>query len=52
MDINGKADPYLVLSLESKTSSDLDNYVPNQLNPFAQKVGIASGGILWRHGIC
>ena len=33
MDINGKADPYLVLNLGSKRVSDKDNYVSKQLNP-------------------
>ena len=33
MDINGKADPYLVLQLGSKRVSDKDNYVSKQLNP-------------------
>ena len=33
MDINGKADPYLVLQFGSKKVSDKDNYVSKQLNP-------------------
>ena len=33
MDINGKADPYLVLHLGSKRISDKENYVSKQLNP-------------------
>ena len=33
MDINGKADPYLVLQLGSKRISDKDNYVSKNLNP-------------------
>ena len=33
MDINGKADPYLVLLLGNKRTSDKDNYVSKQLNP-------------------
>ena len=33
MDINGKADPYLVLQLGSKRVSDKENYVSKQLNP-------------------
>ena len=33
MDINGKADPYLVLQFGSKRVSDKDNYVSKQLNP-------------------
>ena len=33
MDINGKADPYLVLQFGSKRLSDKDNYVSKQLNP-------------------
>ena len=33
MDINGKADPYLVLLFGSKRVSDKDHYVSKQLNP-------------------
>ncbi|XP_057656510.1 otoferlin-like isoform X1 [Diorhabda carinulata] len=33
MDLNGKADPYIVLQLGSKKISDKDNYVSKQLNP-------------------
>ncbi|TRY61213.1 hypothetical protein TCAL_10928 [Tigriopus californicus] len=33
MDMNGKADPYLVLQLGSKRVSDKENYVSKQLNP-------------------
>ena len=33
MDINGKADPYVVLQLGSKKISDKENYVSKQLNP-------------------
>lgn len=33
MDMNGKADPYIVLSLGTKRISDKDNYVSKQLNP-------------------
>ena len=33
MDLNGKADPYLVLQFGSKRVSDKDNYVSKQLNP-------------------
>ncbi|XP_060519219.1 otoferlin-like isoform X2 [Cylas formicarius] len=33
MDLNGKADPYVVLILGSKRISDKDNYVSKQLNP-------------------
>lgn len=33
MDLNGKADPYVVLQLGSKRVSDKDNYVSKQLNP-------------------
>ena len=33
MDINGKADPYVVLHLGSKRVSDKENYVSKQLNP-------------------
>ena len=36
-DSNGKADPYVVLNLESESTSDKDNYVPNQLNPVFAK---------------
>ena len=37
MDINGKADPYLVLQLGSKRTSDKENYVSKQLNPVFEK---------------
>ena len=37
MDINGKADPYLVLQLGSKRMSDKENYVSKQLNPIFGK---------------
>nr|XP_034839510.1 otoferlin-like [Maniola hyperantus] len=33
MDLNGKADPYIVLHLGSKKISDKENYVSKQLNP-------------------
>ncbi|CBY31901.1 unnamed protein product [Oikopleura dioica] len=33
MDPNGKADPYLKISLGGKTINDKDNYVSKQLNP-------------------
>lgn len=33
MDLNGKADPYIVLHLGSKRISDKENYVSKQLNP-------------------
>lgn len=33
MDLNGKADPYVVLHLGSKRISDKENYVSKQLNP-------------------
>ncbi|GLV33991.1 misfire [Carabus blaptoides fortunei] len=33
MDLNGKADPYIVLQLGSKRISDKDNYISKQLNP-------------------
>jgi hypothetical protein len=33
MDLNGKADPYVVLQLGNKRTSDKDNYVSKQLNP-------------------
>ncbi|KAK5642921.1 hypothetical protein RI129_009088 [Pyrocoelia pectoralis] len=33
MDINGKADPYIVLQLGAKRVSDKENYVSKQLNP-------------------
>lgn len=33
MDLNGKADPYVVLQLGSKRISDKENYVSKQLNP-------------------
>ena len=32
-DLNGKADPYLVVKLGSKTINDVENYIPKQLNP-------------------
>ena len=33
MDLNGKADPYIVLQFGSKRVSDKENYVSKQLNP-------------------
>ncbi|XP_052746509.1 otoferlin [Bicyclus anynana] len=33
MDLNGKADPYIVLNLGSSKINDKDNYVSKQLNP-------------------
>ncbi|KAK3919848.1 Otoferlin, partial [Frankliniella fusca] len=33
MDLNGKADPYIVLQLGSKRISDKENYISKQLNP-------------------
>ncbi|GAB0097053.1 Otoferlin [Sergentomyia squamirostris] len=33
MDLNGKADPYIIVQLGSKRISDKDNYVSKQLNP-------------------
>lgn len=33
MDLNGKADPYVVLQLGTKRVSDKENYVSKQLNP-------------------
>lgn len=33
MDLNGKADPYVVLQLGSKRVSDKENYISKQLNP-------------------
>lgn len=33
MDLNGKADPYVVIQLGSKRISDKDNYISKQLNP-------------------
>lgn len=33
MDLNGKADPYVLLQLGSKRVSDKENYVSKQLNP-------------------
>ena len=32
-DINGKADPYLVIRLGSKVVNDKENYISKQLNP-------------------
>lgn len=37
MDLNGKADPYIVLQLGSKRISDKDNYISKQLNPIFGK---------------
>ncbi|XP_064604472.1 otoferlin-like [Liolophura sinensis] len=36
-DINGKADPYVVIRLGQKTTNDKDNYVSKQLNPIFGK---------------
>ncbi|KAI4470846.1 fer-1-like [Holotrichia oblita] len=33
MDLNGKADPYIILQLGSKRISDKENYISKQLNP-------------------
>ena len=33
MDLNGKADPYVVLQLGNKRISDKENYISKQLNP-------------------
>jgi hypothetical protein len=33
MDLNGKADPYVVLQLGSKRISDKEHYISKQLNP-------------------
>ncbi|CAL4086030.1 unnamed protein product, partial [Meganyctiphanes norvegica] len=33
MDLNGKADPYIVINLGGKRTSDKDNYISKQLNP-------------------
>ena len=33
MDLNGKADPYIVVQLGSKKLSDKENYQSKQLNP-------------------
>ena len=32
-DINGKADPYLVIRLGGKVQNDKENYISKQLNP-------------------
>lgn len=37
MDLNGKADPYIVLQLGSKRVSDKENYTSKQLNPIFGK---------------
>ncbi|KAF5278108.1 hypothetical protein FQR65_LT03624 [Abscondita terminalis] len=37
MDLNGKADPYIVLQLGSKKVMDKENYVSKQLNPIFGK---------------
>lgn len=36
-DLNGKADPYLVIKLGNKTINDVENYIPKQLNPIFGK---------------
>ncbi|CAG2103855.1 unnamed protein product, partial [Medioppia subpectinata] len=36
-DLNGKADPYIVINLGSKRVSDKDNYISKQLNPIFGK---------------
>ena len=36
-DLNGKADPYVVINLGSKRVSDKDNYISKQLNPIFGK---------------
>lgn len=33
MDLNGKADPYIILQLGSKRISDKEHYISKQLNP-------------------
>ena len=33
MDLNGKADPYIVVQLGGKKVSDKENYISKQLNP-------------------
>jgi len=32
-DMNGKADPYLIIKLGQKVINDIGNYVPKNLNP-------------------
>jgi len=36
-DLNGKADPYIVINLGSKRTSDKENYISKQLNPIFGK---------------
>lgn len=42
-DLNGKADPYIVLQLGSKRISDKENYISKQLNPVFGKYGLLIG---------
>ena len=43
-DLNGKADPYLVVKLGSQVVSDKENYVSKQLNPVFGKYVDGEGG--------
>ncbi|PVD23896.1 hypothetical protein C0Q70_17171 [Pomacea canaliculata] len=43
-DINGKADPYLVIRLGSKVINDKENYISKQLNPVFGKIWVHCGG--------
>lgn len=36
-DLNGKADPYILINLGSKRTSDKENYISKQLNPIFGK---------------
>ncbi|GFY55693.1 otoferlin [Trichonephila inaurata madagascariensis] len=38
-DLNGKADPYIVINLGSKKTNDKENYISKQLNPVFGKSG-------------
>lgn len=49
MDLNGKADPYVVLQLGSKRISDKENYISKQLNPVFGKYGFLQLFALKRH---
>lgn len=40
MDLNGKADPYVVLQLGGKRISDKEHYISKQLNPVFGRYGI------------
>lgn len=49
-DLNGKADPYVVLQLGGKRISDKENYVSKQLNPvFGKYVFVCIIALQWSH---